>query len=73
MHAPAGDGLDDIVEEDLPVLEHVEDRRERSDVLRVGAVEDEVAGDAVALAEQDADELRPFGHVDAHSFSTVRT
>ena len=65
MHAPAGDGLDDLVEQDLPVLEHVEDRRERADVLGVGAVEDQVAGDAVALAEQHADELRPVGHLDA--------
>ena len=65
VHAPAGDGLDDVVEEDLPVLEHVEDRRERADVLGVGAVEDEVAGDAVALAEQHADELRPVRDLDA--------
>ena len=56
VHAAAADRLDDA-EDALAVVEHVEDRRHRAEVLGEGAVPDQVAGDAEQLGQHDADHL----------------
>src|SRR5215813_7660496 len=56
VHAPAAHGLDDV-EDALAVGEHIEHRRERSDVLREGTVPDQVAGQSKELRHHDANHL----------------
>ena len=64
MHASAADGLDDI-EHPLAVGEHEKYRRQGAQILRIGAVEHQVAGDAKKLGHHHADYLHPVGHFDA--------
>ena len=64
MHAGAADGFDDV-EHPFTVDEHVEHGRQLPHVLREGAIEQQVAGDAEQLAQHHADDLHAFGHHDA--------
>ena len=64
VHAAAADRLDDV-EQLLAVGEHEEHRRQRADVLREGAVPDQVAGDAEELDHHHADGVDAVGHLDA--------
>ena len=64
MHPEPADCLDDL-ERALAVVEHVEDRRHRADVLRESPVPHQVADDPEQLGEHDPDDLGPVRHVDA--------
>ena len=65
-HARAADGFEELLDM-LALNEAVhEGRSENAHILAVGAVEHHMAADAVELAEDDPDELRPLRHGEAH-------
>ncbi len=61
-HALARRGLDEV-EDALALAEGVEEDRHRADVERVRAEPDHVRGDALQLAHEHADDLRPLGNL----------
>ena len=64
VHPQAGDGL--LEAQDLLALSPaVEHHRHGAEVHAVGGQEQHVRSEAVHLAHQHADPLRPFGHLDA--------
>ena len=60
--ARAGDAFQQI-ENLLPVIERIEQRREPAQIQQEGAPPDQMAGDAVQLGGDDADILRPRRHL----------
>ena len=65
-HARAADALEELLDL-LTLAEAVHERRaEDADVGAESPVEEHVTGDAVQLAENDADQLRAFRRLDAH-------
>ena len=63
MHPAAGDHLDDV-EDLLPVGKHIEDRRHGAHIGGIGAVPDEVAGDAEQFGQHDPDHNCPIRYLD---------